>query len=239
MERLFRRLVDAIRVGPVAHPLAGEQDAYPDEAVAYPLDAVKLLSIVYVIDGDSGRVLLGRKSRGFGCGKWNGFGGKYDATVDRTLHHSAARELEEESGLRVPETHLFDPQSFRRVGVLFYQYPRSMVRDMLEVHVFVCKWQSCEGSIGESDEMNPIAWFSPQDIPLPLMWADDPFWLPALLAVGPKGLFSPNTHIFSGLFRFFGFDRIKEWSLLSSQEDEDLFKGLADLKHYPSNEGTV
>ena len=39
----------------------------------------KPLSLVFVVDEKNGKVLLGRKKRGFGQGKWNGFGGKMDA----------------------------------------------------------------------------------------------------------------------------------------------------------------
>ena len=34
----------------------------------------KLLTLVFLREG--GKVLLGMKKRGFGVGKWNGFGGK-------------------------------------------------------------------------------------------------------------------------------------------------------------------
>ena len=34
----------------------------------------KLLTLVFLRDGS--KVLLGMKKRGFGAGKWNGFGGK-------------------------------------------------------------------------------------------------------------------------------------------------------------------
>ncbi len=49
------------------------------------------------------RVLLGMKKRGFGMGKWNGFGGKVDP--GETLLAAALREMQEESGVAVsPET---------------------------------------------------------------------------------------------------------------------------------------
>lgn len=38
------------------------------------LSSSKLLTLVLVVQ--PGRVLLGMKKRGFGAGKWNGFGGK-------------------------------------------------------------------------------------------------------------------------------------------------------------------
>src|SRR3989338_6433965 len=46
-----------------------------------------------------GRVLLGMKKRGFGMGKWNGFGGKVDA--GETVEEAAKRELFEEAGISV------------------------------------------------------------------------------------------------------------------------------------------
>ena len=59
-------------------------------AVAAP----KLLTLVFVLK--PGHVLLGMKKRGFGVGKWNGFGGKMHA--DESMVECAARELHEESG---------------------------------------------------------------------------------------------------------------------------------------------
>ena len=38
--------------------------------------ARKVLTLAFIRDG--GRLLLGMKKRGFGAGKWNGFGGKVD-----------------------------------------------------------------------------------------------------------------------------------------------------------------
>ena len=36
----------------------------------------KVLTLAFIRDGE--RLLLGMKKRGFGAGKWNGFGGKVD-----------------------------------------------------------------------------------------------------------------------------------------------------------------
>ena len=38
---------------------------------------IKLLTLVFLREGS--KVLLGMKKRGFGVGKWNGFGGKVSA----------------------------------------------------------------------------------------------------------------------------------------------------------------
>ena len=45
-------------------------------------------SLVYPV-GQDGRILLGRKRRGMGFGKWNGFGGKIEA--GETMRECAAR----------------------------------------------------------------------------------------------------------------------------------------------------
>lgn len=56
-----------------------------------PRDAMftsKLLTLVLVVQ--PGRVLLGMKKRGFGAGKWNGFGGKVQPgeTIEQAAHRS-------------------------------------------------------------------------------------------------------------------------------------------------------
>jgi len=47
----------------------------------------------------NGRILLGRKKRGFGAGKANGFGGKVE--VGETIKEAAVREMQEESGVTI------------------------------------------------------------------------------------------------------------------------------------------
>ena len=54
----------------------------------------KVLTLVFLRDAT--RVLLGMKKRGFGVGKWNGFGGKVEP--GETVVEAAAREVREECG---------------------------------------------------------------------------------------------------------------------------------------------
>ena len=54
----------------------------------------KVLTLVFL--RREGEVLLGMKKRGFGEGKWNGFGGKVEA--GETIVEAAAREVKEECG---------------------------------------------------------------------------------------------------------------------------------------------
>lgn len=57
---------------------------------------VKFLNLVFCLR-ENRHVLLGMKKRGFGKGKWNGFGGKVEQ--GETMVESAVRELKEEAGI--------------------------------------------------------------------------------------------------------------------------------------------
>jgi len=109
-------------------------------------------------------VLLGMKKRGFGVGKWNGFGGKLEP--GESVEEAAIRELKEESSL---EAH-----SLTRRGYLVF----NMSDKLMKVHVYECV--SYTGEPIESEEMRP-RWFSETEIPFEDTWADDRYWLPMLL----------------------------------------------------------
>jgi 8-oxo-dGTP diphosphatase/2-hydroxy-dATP diphosphatase len=120
------------------------------------------LSFVY----EPSRVLLGMKKRGFGMGKWNGFGGKIEP--GETMEEAACRELFEESGVRALE--------IKPAGFIHFDLGG---RDFtMEVSLFrVTKY---ENEPEETEEMKP-QWFNYDDIPYDKMWADDKFWLTAFL----------------------------------------------------------
>lgn len=124
-----------------------------------------LRTLVFIMDAE--RILLGRKKRGFGAGKWNGFGGKLQA--GESLPVAAQRELTEEAGIEA--IHL------EQRGVLTFAFENGL--DPLEVHVFVAT--AWEGTPVETEEMAP-QWFPLATIPYREMWADDSHWLPLLLA---------------------------------------------------------
>ena len=164
---------------------------------------LKLMTMVYVVDTRERKVLLGHKARGFGAGKWNGFGGKVDA-ADPSIQAGAQRELEEECGLRcrAPLT---------RCGVMFYEYPVELERRTLEVHVYWTDISNVDGVPRPSEEMNPIDWFGFDDVPLDRMWADDPYWLPFFLEqchALSANLRAPRS--FAGVFRFSNFETVSD-----------------------------
>ena len=112
------------------------------------------------------RILLGMKKRGFGVGRWNGFGGKVG--LGETVEDAARRELREECGL--------EARALERRGVLRFEFASKP--EILEVHVFgVPVWH---GDPIETEEMRPC-WFRLTEIPFDKMWPDDRHWLPLFL----------------------------------------------------------
>lgn len=124
----------------------------------------KILTLCIVCD--EGRVLLGMKKRGFGVGRWNGFGGKLEN--GESLEEGAAREMKEEAGIT--------PTEMSKVGILDFSFADKS--GDLEVHVF--KVDAFSGEPVETEEMFP-EWFSYDEIPYVQMWSDDKEWLPFLL----------------------------------------------------------
>ena len=75
---------------------------------------MKPTTLVFPID-EQNRILLGRKKRGFGADKYNGFGGKINA--GESFRQCAVRELYEESGIRV------DASDLECVALFDFQFP--------------------------------------------------------------------------------------------------------------------
>ena len=113
------------------------------------------------------KVLLGMKKRGFGSGRWNGFGGKVEK--DEKIEEAAKREIFEEAGIKVKE--------LEKVGIIDFEFKGNS--EILEVHIF--KGQDYSGEPVESEEMKP-QWFLIDAIPFQDMWSDDKYWLPLFLA---------------------------------------------------------
>ena len=126
-------------------------------------------SLVFPIRAD-GAVLLGRKRRGMGYGKWNGFGGKIEP--GETMRECAVRELYEECGL------LAAPRSLVLAGDLYFHQPSDPSWSHAGAVYFLHCW---DGEPAVSDEMEP-RWFSPDALPYEEMWEADRIWLPMMLA---------------------------------------------------------
>lgn len=122
-------------------------------------------TLCFLVDGR--RVLLGMKKRGFGQGKWNGFGGK--VLEGEGVEEATKREVFEEIGVEV--------RGMEKVAELHFTFPYKPEWDQL-VRVFLAvEW---EGKPAESEEMRP-EWFEKEKLPFAQMWSDDEYWLPRVL----------------------------------------------------------
>jgi 8-oxo-dGTP pyrophosphatase MutT (NUDIX family) len=155
-------------------------------AAAPGAGAAKQLTLLLLHTG--GRVLLGRKKRGFGAGKLNGFGGKIEP--GETILGAALRETLEEACVA--------PRDAALVGHLLFSFVGHA--EVLEVHVF--RATAYDGTPAETDEMAPC-WHDAHALPLGAMWLDDAHWLPLLL----------QGQRFRGAFVFEGHERIVEHTL--------------------------
>lgn len=106
------------------------------------------------------------KKRGFGAGRWNGFGGK--VLDDETIKDAAKRETLEEAGIQVG--------TLEEMGVIEFEFQGDP--QLLEVHIFSAAEFS--GEPRETEEMKP-QWFEISEIPYEAMWPDDIYWLPLFL----------------------------------------------------------
>ncbi|OHA18938.1 MAG: hypothetical protein A2836_03405 [Candidatus Taylorbacteria bacterium RIFCSPHIGHO2_01_FULL_45_63] len=113
-----------------------------------------------------GKILLALKKRGFGSGRWNGFGGKVEE--GETIEKSAIRETKEEGCIEIEKMEKYALHEFEFVGDPV----------LLEVHVF--KILAFSGTPTETEEMAP-RWFDFDDIPYETMWPDDRHWLPLFI----------------------------------------------------------
>jgi len=117
------------------------------------------------------------KKRGFGAGKWNGYGGKLQAGEDAKI--GAVRELHEESNLVV------SPDDLRQVAIINFFFDGKP-----EFECFVYIAHAWQGEPMETEEMRP-QWYPITQLPFGQMWAADVQWIPLVLS-GQKILADVN-----------------------------------------------
>ena len=132
------------------------------------------------------QLLLAMKKRGFGEGKWNGFGGKLELTPEgmpaETMVECAQRELREESSLEVAKDQFHLQGKLRFIMKTDGMIDKHTGKESKDLHV--CVYTVDASAIAgqtpmESEEMLP-KWYGFDEIPFDSMWADDELWFPLM-----------------------------------------------------------
>ena len=122
-------------------------------------------TLCYVVA--EGKILLIRKKKGPGEGKYNGPGGKIED--GETPEGAAVREIVEETGVTP-----LDPEHSGTVAFYF----GGVGKPDWMVHVFMAT--KFMGDPVSTEEAEP-AWFPLESIPYAEMWPDDRIWMPLML----------------------------------------------------------
>jgi 8-oxo-dGTP diphosphatase len=125
-------------------------------------------TLCYVLN-DKNQVLLIKKKKGLGRGKYNGPGGKVEK--EENPEECAIREVKEEVGLMISDIEYRGYIEFITDGLGFDG----------RCHIFVSK--KFDGVLKETDEARPY-WVDISRVPCQNMWEDDQYWLPKVLAGG-------------------------------------------------------
>lgn len=116
-----------------------------------------------------GEILLAMKKRGFGMGKWNGYGGKLKDGEE--IEGALIREVMEEAEVEVKK------EDLQNSGYIDFYFDDKEEWNQ-KVHIYkIYKWN---GEPKETEEMKP-EWFKIADIPWDEMWIGDDKWIPYIL----------------------------------------------------------
>ena len=130
---------------------------------------MKKIETTLLLIRKNGKILLARKRRGFGEGKFNGVGGKREPneTIDETM----LRETKEEIGVT--------PKNWQKIAYIEYDEVMKGERSLVCMSLYTAT--DFDGTPEETEEMSP-AWFDENNLPFGEMFGDDPYWFPYLLA---------------------------------------------------------
>ncbi|MDD3083602.1 MAG: NUDIX domain-containing protein [Candidatus ainarchaeum sp.] len=141
---------------------------------------------------DKKNVLLAMKKKGFGSGKWNGYGGKVEK--GETILKAAIRELKEESGIEAKEKEL---EFVGKISFVFLEKPEWNQ----DVHIFLIK--EIRKAI-ETEEMKPKI-FKKNNLPFKQMWDGDKHWIPIILE--KKEIIAKLEFVGKGVFKKIIFEK--------------------------------
>lgn len=123
-------------------------------------------------EGQIEEILLGKKKRGIGRKRWNGYGG---GTNGQPLRIAACRELKEENTMQTK------PEDLEKVAILYcHNTKRNGTMFTCVVHVYFTRyWRGAELP---TREMSKPTWYTLDSIPYKKMMPADKDWLPLCLA---------------------------------------------------------
>lgn len=116
-----------------------------------------------------GSVILAKKKKKVGVGKWNGYGGKVEGSD--SIRKTAKDEVKQESGVVIEESDL------EEVGLVVFHIN---AEPAWKVHVFIARRWTNEPE--ESDEMGKPEPFKLDNIPYHEMLSADQKWMPLVLS---------------------------------------------------------
>ncbi|GMH95491.1 hypothetical protein TL16_g13172 [Triparma laevis f. inornata] len=135
-----------------------------------PEPTISHYSLIILVQPSTNQVLFGKKLRGFGEGKFNGFGGK--PNPNEPMRDCAVRETFEECGVQIP------PEFLLSAGTLTFT---GMGGKQMIIHLYRVNLDNFPFSVKASEEMAPT-YFPISSIPYDQMFDDDKFWLPTVLS---------------------------------------------------------
>lgn len=163
-------------------------------------------TVVCYILKDKEEVLLIRKKRGLGQGKFLGPGGKLE--TKETFEEACIREVYEEVGIEISKKNLYESGD-----LYFYD------KNLFTIHnkVFIAK--DFKGSLCETDEAYPF-WQSIWQLPLHNMWRDDLYWLlPVLQGSYVQGCFEMDGDKILSLYTELSHQLLKPFHIRSKLKD--------------------
>lgn len=118
-------------------------------------------------------MLLARKTRHIGEGRWNGYGGGIDP--GENLIQGAIRECRQEAGIDIAAADLR-----KMAEITFHNNKSDGGQFSCLVHVFIVEHWS--GEPRATEEMIDPTWFPFNQLPFSEMMPADPIWIPFVLS---------------------------------------------------------
>jgi 8-oxo-dGTP diphosphatase len=166
----------------------------------YESGSRKNIPAVLVYARNRGRFLMiHRNTGGYHAGKWNGLGGKSE--LDESACQTAAREFEEESGVRL------DPSRFQSLGVL--QFPNFKERKAEDWTVFVFSSELSDDEVARaksSGNEGSLHWIEEKELLSLELWPGDRLFLPRVIERKPflGTIWYRNSEVIRHEMRYFG-----------------------------------